>query len=480
MNIRQRLVGITSCCLALSVLAGTEQPIDTNPFAGLAPKNNFLDASFPTLPTDLLPPGARALGLGGAFSAVADDATAAEANPAGLTILRRSEFSVHLRNSDVDARFVDLEALDSGVFNNVPGQLIKSYEDESTDVSFASFVKPFDRWVFSAFYGNQLNVSAATPVEEITDSGFLDLFTNNNALDAEVEGYGISGAFKLNRRVSLGLTVKRVELDLRAAESMVIEDFNDFEFVFGDDQFNLGTPADFASVINDRIIGATALDDSDAETVFNLGVLLNPNGKWSMSAVYRKGATFNLDGNTLQQSVMECVGDNEFASICNQVFDLLDADDPAFLQQFNTSISTSRSAEVAIPDRLTLGFAMRPSDTWLLALDLNFIDYASLPKPRQQSLVVGTSSPTQRLEDEITVHLGVEKVFPIDGGWLDLLTVRAGIFEEKDHDGFRALDSDDTHYTFGVGAVFKRLQVDFAYESSDAVDNFVVSGILRF
>ena len=37
--------------------------------------------------------GARAMGMGGAFVAVADDATAASWNPAGLTALTRPEFS---------------------------------------------------------------------------------------------------------------------------------------------------------------------------------------------------------------------------------------------------------------------------------------------------------------------------------------------------------------------------------------------------
>src|SRR5438045_5426365 len=43
-------------------------------------------------------PGARALGMGGAFIGLADDASAAEANPAGLTILRKPEFSMEGRN----------------------------------------------------------------------------------------------------------------------------------------------------------------------------------------------------------------------------------------------------------------------------------------------------------------------------------------------------------------------------------------------
>src|SRR5215213_399044 len=43
-------------------------------------------------------PGARSLGMGGAFLGRADDASAAEANPAGLTILRKAEFSLEARN----------------------------------------------------------------------------------------------------------------------------------------------------------------------------------------------------------------------------------------------------------------------------------------------------------------------------------------------------------------------------------------------
>src|SRR5436309_12861083 len=43
-------------------------------------------------------PGARSLGMGGAFLGLADDASAAEANPAGLTILRKPEITVDGRN----------------------------------------------------------------------------------------------------------------------------------------------------------------------------------------------------------------------------------------------------------------------------------------------------------------------------------------------------------------------------------------------
>ena len=42
-------------------------------------------------------PGARSMGFGGAFVALADDATAAFANPAGLTQLLKPEISIESR-----------------------------------------------------------------------------------------------------------------------------------------------------------------------------------------------------------------------------------------------------------------------------------------------------------------------------------------------------------------------------------------------
>src|SRR5437867_8648623 len=47
-------------------------------------------------------PGARSLGLGGAFISLADDATAAQANPAGMTNLSSSQFFMELRYANPD------------------------------------------------------------------------------------------------------------------------------------------------------------------------------------------------------------------------------------------------------------------------------------------------------------------------------------------------------------------------------------------
>lgn len=55
-------------------------------------------AGFTTFEFSFSNPGARSMGLGGAFVALADDATAAFANPAGLVHIAGPEISVELRS----------------------------------------------------------------------------------------------------------------------------------------------------------------------------------------------------------------------------------------------------------------------------------------------------------------------------------------------------------------------------------------------
>src|SRR6185503_2966999 len=74
------------------VLAGGAASVMPAPAA--AQTNSFINAG---VQFEFPPPGARSLALGGAFVAIADDATAAVANPAGLTALIRPEVSVEGR-----------------------------------------------------------------------------------------------------------------------------------------------------------------------------------------------------------------------------------------------------------------------------------------------------------------------------------------------------------------------------------------------
>ena len=76
------------CAWALPTLALTDEEI-------------FRDLRF-----NFINPGGRSLGMGGAFISLANDATAAQANPAGLGFLTRTEYFAELRMVDNGAQSV--------------------------------------------------------------------------------------------------------------------------------------------------------------------------------------------------------------------------------------------------------------------------------------------------------------------------------------------------------------------------------------
>ena len=90
--------------------------------------------------------GARALGLAGAFTAVADDATAASWNPGGLTQLERPEASAVIRHSHEENRHHS----DSEAFR------VGKNDFGNTGLNYFSLVQPFHlwrrNWVFSLNY----------------------------------------------------------------------------------------------------------------------------------------------------------------------------------------------------------------------------------------------------------------------------------------------------------------------------------------
>src|SRR5437867_13375576 len=75
-------------------------------------------------------PGARSLGMGGAFLGLADDASAAEANPAGLTILRKPEVSLEVRNYQEQQLFTT-----SGTFT-VSNRPALSHSSQGVELAF--------------------------------------------------------------------------------------------------------------------------------------------------------------------------------------------------------------------------------------------------------------------------------------------------------------------------------------------------------
>src|SRR5688572_8256968 len=105
------------------------------------------EAGLPSLIFNFAPPGARSLAMGASFVGLADDATAAEANPAGLTVLTRPEISGHLRSSKFD----------NTLPNTVFGTGFETFDESATSPSFFSFVYPWKSVAVSGYYQRAAN-----------------------------------------------------------------------------------------------------------------------------------------------------------------------------------------------------------------------------------------------------------------------------------------------------------------------------------
>ena len=106
-------------------------------------------------------PGARSIGLGGAFVALADDATAIYSNPGGLVQLARPEISIDGRFWSYATPFTeggqvlgDTRDLRSGVSRDaIPG------------ISFLSFVYPKDDWSFAVYRHQSASFESRTETQ---------------------------------------------------------------------------------------------------------------------------------------------------------------------------------------------------------------------------------------------------------------------------------------------------------------------------
>lgn len=146
--------------------------------------------------------GARALGMGGAFIAVADDATAASWNPAGLIQLERPELSL------VGAGFWRTEAFSSDSRPEADNR--GSVDDRSLNYLSASL--PFQAWnrhlVVSVNYQRlyEFKRSFAHGVD-FTPSGLDLILEKRFEQDGYLGAFGLASAIQLSPSIALGITL---------------------------------------------------------------------------------------------------------------------------------------------------------------------------------------------------------------------------------------------------------------------------------
>lgn len=423
--------------------------------------------------------GARAAGMADAFVAIADDATAASWNPAGLTQLERPELSIVGSYNGIFEEF-------SADFHD---EVDSKHHSDNLGLNYLSAVYPLPfqvldrnicvslnyqrKYDFSRKFRLRYNTAAAqgTPANSFLRMAF------------EQEG-GLSTitpavACEITRRISVGLS-------LNFWRSSFLSD-NSWEQTTQTERILFFGPATFLSSSRDR----EEYSDLSGENL-TAGILWNLTNRWSLGARYDSAFTGEADYSRIRNILMSS---------------LPSAVSPSASLTAGSDIRRE-TRHIRFPDSLAVGGAFRVNDRLSLSLDVTRTDwndfYVRDAEGTRRSLVdfSNLEEPLTKphLDPTYTVRFGTEYVF-IPKRRVEemntLWTLRAGLFyDEEPASGkasprkFRLIDDTgsgepDKFYGLAVGCgllTHQRVNLDAAYQLryGDDVNRDFIRGMTGF
>lgn len=436
-------------------------------------------------------PGARALGMGGAFLGLADDASAAEANPAGLTILQKPEVSFEGRNYEM------IQVLNTGgTFPNITDEAFNSFS-RRVEASFASVVLPAGNFAFAAYYHQPTNyVNEADPYQ------IFSLIPNDlrpqpaNFYLPIGDPPGSAGPVSLQQCIALNETTPNscleyeslqyatgVEVKLQTWGLALAYQMGNFSVgVAGRYQTWEETAATFRAyqgVPTSVVLQATLDDEGNIEKendfTYSAGFKWQAVPNFSVGGVYKKGPSF---------------------------------DSPVFARDFNSdSFLQLEDVTFHAPDIYGIGISYRPMQPLTINVDAVNVTYSNLVDDMQpvNSAIAILNKPYEA-KDVTELRAGAEYFFATRIPF----AVRVGYWKEPAHsikyvgpmtctdsavpEGQRPLcaairvnqgilfpgDEDQTHKSIGVGLAWPTFQIDAAYDTSDTFKVGSLTAVFRF
>jgi long-chain fatty acid transport protein len=420
-TMKTKWLGLLGCCLLSAV-------------PGIAQTNADINAG---LQFNFSPPGARSLGLGGAFSGLADDATASYANPAGLVKLSKTEISAEFRNWSYTTTYPS-----GGAFPN--GRAFKDTNSSTSGLAFASVVIPAKDWAFSVFRHQPSSFEARLDAQGI-GFGSATTTTSNRTGNVKLDLTDIGGAasYRFSESFSIGA-------------SLAYYDYN------------------YSSLSADPTDNRQTAKGADHGTGGSFGILWAPE-RWSLGAVYHH--------------VPEFQGHSEF--LCGK--GPFNPNDPCYGLADGTVItSLSGPTRFNVPDSLSVGAAFQPTSRLTLSFEYDRVKYSEISDNLTNTLK-GANAKDFSIDDGNEFHLGAELRFPLAAE--RSLFVRAGGWRDPDHTlRYTGTDTrfqarfgtpkdreDENHYSFGLGFAYAQsFQIDAAADFSNPLDTVSVSAVYRF
>lgn len=476
---------VVAVILLLSAVGVSAQNVDIEALSGL--QFNFSN------------PGARSLGMGGAFLGLADDASAAESNPAGLTILRTPEFSIEGRNFET-VQFLNT----TGVYPDIEREGFSSFSDP-VEISFASLVYPMGRGVIAAYYHQPLSYDAQ--INALTRE-FLGIpfVRNDQPVFHQPRGNPRGSAGPVSQQECIDIVnetgdpfsclqyqifpfVTSVKADLKTAGLSLAYEFGALSLgVSGRYQtyeqlastFRVDTTNPSNPFINTEVIQAT-FDGDELGKVDDITV--TGGFKWQMAPNFSIGGSYKQGG--------------EFEA---PVF--VDNQDGSGFQQLTDTTNFH------VPDIYGVGFSWRPTPVFTINADVVEVKYSNLTDNFtsifNEASVLGQEA--YETADATEIHAGFEYFFTtavpfaIRAGWwrdpahglkyVGPTTCTDEEFSETDRQFCAANRTvlsllfpggeDQDHLTVGVGLAWPNFQVDAAYDHSDTFKVGSLSAVFRF
>ena len=424
-------------------------------------------------------PGARSLGMGGAFLGLADDASAAEANPAGLTILRKPEISIEARNYQEQQLFST-----SGTFPDIERTAFNHYS-QRVDATFGSFVYPWKSFTFGVYYHEPLRNEGAGQVipqrnqfSGAVEKNIPNFFLPRNgtpvtkaqcekvrqdandffaclefqilpflsALSVQERTFGLAGAYSFGK-LSVGATAR-------------YQRFHESAFTF-----RVTPTFDFSSIsvqATSDVTDQTSKVKDQSDITFAGGIKYTLNDKFSAGAVYKQGAKF---------------------------------DAPTFAANSDTQFMFVKVADTKfhIPDVYGVGVSFRPIPVLTLNADAVHVTYSNLVDQFVSiNAAIRAIDKAYKANDVTELNLGGEYFFAVKVPF----ALRAGVWRDPAHSiEFRGpLTTPDAvaaailypkghsqmHESIGAGMAWPRFQIDAAYDRSPHYRVGSISMVARF
>jgi len=423
-----------------------------------AAQTNDEATPFPSLQWNFSTPGARANAMGRSFIGVADDASAAVTNPAGLTSLTRPQVYAEYKNTQLKIdRLATVDSL----------RTLQPTTNTATvnSLSFLSVSAPIGDKIAVAGsiyrfldYHESFNFDPR-PIPN-SPGGFV-LFPITGNADFTATAYGGSVAYNVTNELHVGGTIAANQLKATSVGT------RNAIATFG------SNPTTSPIVVNQ-----TSIDASEMAVSGSLGALYKVNDMVNVGFDFTKGPKFNSSENLLANP-----GYNP------------NIPSRGTNQPLTQATGFPKAFSLNVPDHYGIGVAVRPTPKLLIAGDAVRINYSSLSKNTtvvfQTTTLTGNEYATP---DVWETHVGAEyNVYSMTG---NAIFVRGGFFSNPAHlvtftgtsdpevnaaetAKFNLLPrSNETRGTAGVGiAIGPRAQIDAAYIFGKEL---VLSGAVRF